>query len=344
MSDGSHELLTQQLAGLLGMGSEEEEYVSDVLGSLVEVADNPGDVAEYLSSFGCMESDVLLRFAENLRRYKHGEDISPQKNDGNLEAAVTETKNQTDAPSRVLDEAASEREEIKRRELEAKERQAREEERWRLKKKEEEERKTAAKVRAKSTKAPKPTTKNASGTNTKGHTKQTASRPTSSTKAKPAASVSKSTTPAMMGVDILNEVSQIANKAPLKKAMFGKPKNPECGCFGQKYAPLTNCLNCGRISCEAEGYDYCHFCGFLIEDFSKRANVSESAQMHKERLLEFDRTSASRTHVHDDQEDYFVTSTNMFATESEQADARAMEEERRRKLHERQKQKLEINF
>ncbi|EJK65255.1 hypothetical protein THAOC_13905, partial [Thalassiosira oceanica] len=53
MSDGSHELLTQQLAGLLGMGSEEEEYVSDVLGSLVEVADNPGDVAEYLSSFGC---------------------------------------------------------------------------------------------------------------------------------------------------------------------------------------------------------------------------------------------------------------------------------------------------
>ena len=328
------------------MGKEEEEYVSDVLGSLVEVADNPGDVAEYLSSFGCEESDLLLRFAENLRRYKHGEDIdtSPQEDDGNLDAAVTaETKKQTDAPNRVLDEAAAEREEIKRRELEAKERQAKEEERWRLKKKEDDERKAAAKARAKSTKAPQPTN-NAPRTNTREQAKLTVSRPTSSTKAKPAAAVSKSTAQAIMGVDILSEVSQIANKAPPKKAMFGTPKNPECGCFGQTHAPLSNCLNCGRISCEAEGYDYCHFCGYLIEDFTKRANVNESAQMHKERLLEFDRTSASRTHVHDDQEDYFVTSTNMFATESEQADARAMEEERRRKLHERQKQKLQINF
>ena len=344
MSDGSHELLTQQLAGLLGMGKEEEEYVSDVLGSLVEVADNPGDVAEYLSSFGCEESDALIRFAEDLRRYKHGEEISPQENGGNSEAAAAETKKQSDAPTRVLDEAAAQREEIKRRELEAKERQAKEEERWRLKKKEEEERKAAAaKARAKSTKAPQPT-KDASKSNIKERTKQSATRPTSSTKAKPAAAVSKSTAPAMVGVDILGEVSQNVKDVPPKKAMFGTPKNPECGCFGQTHAPLTNCLNCGRISCEAEGYDYCHFCGFLIEDFSRTANVSESAQMHKERLLEFDRTSASRTHVHDDQEDYFVTSTNMFATESEQADARAMEEERRRKLHERQKQKLEINF
>ena len=43
----------------------------------------------------------------------------------------------------------------------------------------------------------------------------------------------------------------------------GKPK-VVCGCYGTKYKPLTNCLYCGRISCEAEGYDFCPFCGFFV--------------------------------------------------------------------------------
>ena len=100
--------------------------------------------------------------------------------------------------------------------------------------------------------------------------------------------------------------------------------------------------------CEVEGYDYCHFCGYLIQDFSSATEISDrennidSAIKHKERLLEFDRTSASRTHVHDDQEDYFVTSNNMWATSEEQDDARDMEENRRQKLHTRQKQTLDL--
>ena len=41
-----------------------------------------------------------------------------------------------------------------------------------------------------------------------------------------------------------------------------------CGCFGTKYKALTNCLYCGRIICEAEGYDvcFCPFCGFKVEE------------------------------------------------------------------------------
>jgi hypothetical protein len=39
-----------------------------------------------------------------------------------------------------------------------------------------------------------------------------------------------------------------------------------CGCFGSIHKALTNCLYCGRISCENEGYDYCPFCGYLVED------------------------------------------------------------------------------
>lgn len=41
-----------------------------------------------------------------------------------------------------------------------------------------------------------------------------------------------------------------------------------CGCFGSVHKPLTNCLYCGRISCEREGYDYCPFCGLLVEQVS----------------------------------------------------------------------------
>ena len=72
--------------------------------------------------------------------------------------------------------------------------------------------------------------------------------------------------------------------------------------------------------------------------------VDDSALRHKERLLEFDRTAAQRTAIHDDQEDYFVAASSMWSSEQEQEDARIMEEERRKKLHERQKQTLNINF
>jgi len=68
------------------------------------------------------------------------------------------------------------------------------------------------------------------------------------------------------------------------------------------------------------------------------------ALLHKERLLEFDRTAAARTKILDDQEDYFISSNSMWSTQAEQADAKKKEEERRRKLHERQKQVLNINF
>lgn len=39
-----------------------------------------------------------------------------------------------------------------------------------------------------------------------------------------------------------------------------------CGCFGTKHKPLTNCLYCGRISCELEGYGFCAFCGYMVEE------------------------------------------------------------------------------
>lgn len=58
---------------------------------------------------------------------------------------------------------------------------------------------------------------------------------------------------------------------------------------------------------------------------------------HKENLLEFDRTSTSRTQILDDQEDYFVAATSMWNNEQEQGEYHAMEEERRKKVHDMQR-------
>lgn len=52
----------------------------------------------------------------------------------------------------------------------------------------------------------------------------------------------------------------------IKKAPPITGKAPyECGCFGMKHKALANCLYCGRISCEKEGYNFCPFCGHFVE-------------------------------------------------------------------------------
>jgi hypothetical protein len=136
----------------------------------------------------------------------------------------------------------------------------------------------------------------------------------------------------------------------------GTPGGEICGCYGIRHRPLANCLHCGRIACELEGIDdYCHFCGYFVEGFRPRVDATgggdanrdakmASAMRHKERLLEFDRTSAARTRIHDDQEDYFSAATSMWSTEREREDNLAMEDSRQRKVHERKKNVLRIKF
>jgi hypothetical protein len=120
-----------------------------------------------------------------------------------------------------------------------------------------------------------------------------------------------------------------------------------CGCFGTVHKALTNCLHCGRISCEKEGYDYCPFCSFLIEQVKVVPIPGEEfnkAVMHKERLLQFDSENASRTVVYDDQADYFQNSLCTWLTEDERNDAFSKEERRRKDLHTIKKHVLNIQF
>ena len=140
-----------------------------------------------------------------------------------------------------------------------------------------------------------------------------------------------------------------------------------CGCFGSLHKPLTNCLYCGRISCEREGYDFCPFCGILVERVSGGEGYAlytntchhrrfysplltfiscvdrSKAWEHKERLLRFDRDFARRTVVLDDQADFF-TSNKSWLTEEERIAAEEKHRDHKEKLRAREKQKLDIAF
>lgn len=142
-----------------------------------------------------------------------------------------------------------------------------------------------------------------------------------------------------------SSVSILSEKpAPPK---IGKAKRI-CGCFGTKCKALTNCLNCGRILCEKEGYGYCPYCNHLVERLEPTTRTGDRkndlATIHKERLLKFDREFTKRTVIYDDQSDYYSNATSTWINESERKAESQKEEERRQKLHERQKQVLDITF
>jgi uncharacterized Zn finger protein (UPF0148 family) len=343
-----HKLSIQHhLASLLNLSpNDDEDYIGDILDQLLHI-ENPDDVAEYLSNFIVEggSGDVNL-FLNELGRFKSGEgvnvtaisslenEVSKQQDKIELANTLNYTK---PAASRILDEGAAQREEIRLRELEAREKQREEQERSRLKKGQEEERrrKESEMRNKKSQLTPKWENMKPPGFDKPagvGNVKQAQ------------ATQQKATTQQSITKENM-QLSKTTNKSPSatepSKPLKGTPKII-CGCFGNLHPPLTNCLHCGRISCEREGYSYCPFCNHLISQF--KSNSNDSATAHKERLLEYDRTSASRTQVHDDQEDYFVTERSMWSSAEEMEEARCLEEERRKMLHQRKNQVLDIKF
>ncbi|KAL7544516.1 hypothetical protein ACHAWF_012496 [Thalassiosira exigua] len=356
MSAADRLSLERRLADLMGISVDDDrDYVTDVLDSL---SGDPDDVVEYLSSFvsACGEDgggDEVRRFAKDLKRFKQGEAISSAENRGDDDASAaafaSEAAEAKPRRPKVLDEAAVQRDAIKRREMEAREKQREEQERLLRKKEDEEQKRRRAEETVAANRKKPPEVKKAGV----GGSAQNANIQSSGQKSGfDAEQHGPTSMPTSKGTSVKTskpERQKAKKKQQHKRPQKGKPRKDPCGCFGNKHKPLTNCLRCGRISCEAEGVDdYCHFCGHFVEDFSEIVATgdekADSALRHKERLLEFDRTSAARTRIHDDQEDYFVTSTSMWATEAEREDAREMEEERRKKLHARQKQALNLNF
>lgn len=69
-----------------------------------------------------------------------------------------------------------------------------------------------------------------------------------------------------------SSIKSVKEEAPVqaKPVIMSRPGKGKatkvCGCYGTLHKALTNCLYCGRISCAEEGYDYCAFCGYMVED------------------------------------------------------------------------------
>jgi hypothetical protein len=78
--------------------------------------------------------------------------------------------------------------------------------------------------------------------------------------------------------------------------------------------------------------------------FSKYFSSIARAWQHKERLLRYDRESAERTQVFDDQADYYSNQTSTWLTEEEKTEAEQKDEDQRTDLHTRKKQVLNIAF
>lgn len=99
----------------------------------------------------------------------------------------------------------------------------------------------------------------------------------------------------------------------------GKP----CSCQARSHRLVSNCLSCGKIVCEQEGEGPCHFCGALVlREGSSYAGLDETlpvisdadaeAEAYTKRLVEYDRNSAARTTVIDDQSDYYEIEGNSW--------------------------------
>ncbi|XP_060553293.1 activating signal cointegrator 1-like [Ruditapes philippinarum] len=84
---------------------------------------------------------------------------------------------------------------------------------------------------------------------------------------------------------------------------------------------------------------------YLPSDRGKMKESYIKAEQHKEKLLEYDRTSVRRTQVIDDEADYFSTDSNQWLTKDDREMLRKREEELRSQRHgSRKDRKITLDF
>ncbi|KAG4930018.1 hypothetical protein JHK82_047089 [Glycine max] len=149
-----------------------------------------------------------------------------------------------------------------------------------------------------------------------------------------------------------SKTSQKGNQVNSKKKKAGKvvslaeaakgsivfQQGRPCSCQARRHRLVSNCLSCGKIVCEQEGEGPCHFCGALVlREGSSYAGLEESlpplseseavAEAYAKRLVEYDRNSAARTTVIDDQSDYYEIDGNSWLSKEEKELLKKKQEE-----------------
>lgn len=130
----------------------------------------------------------------------------------------------------------------------------------------------------------------------------------------------------------------------------GKP----CSCQARRHKLVSNCLSCGKIVCEQEGEGPCNFCGALVlregstyaglESTSLPMSDAEvAAEAFAKRLVEYDRNSAARTTVYDDQSDYYEIEGNSWLSKEEK-DLLIKKQQEIKEAEQKRKNKVIVTF
>lgn len=144
------------------------------------------------------------------------------------------------------------------------------------------------------------------------------------------------------------------------------PGRHPCECQASWHALVNNCLRCGRIVCRQEGSGPCFTCDSLVctneekevlSHESKRSQQLRNKLMnqtmdegllkaieHKNKLLEYDRTSERRTRVIDDNCDYYSSDNKWLTTEQRELVRKKEKELRDEQEASRRRQKITLDF
>ncbi|KAL0440669.1 UNVERIFIED_CONTAM: Activating signal cointegrator 1 [Sesamum radiatum] len=131
---------------------------------------------------------------------------------------------------------------------------------------------------------------------------------------------------------------KVVTLAEAAKGSIVFQKGKPCSCQARRHRLVSNCLSCGKIVCEQEGEGPCNFCGSLVlKEGSAYAGLDEgvmlvtdaeaAAEEFAKRLVEYDRNSAARTTVIDDQSDYYEIEGNSWLSNEEKELLRKKREE-----------------
>ncbi|KAJ9469806.1 hypothetical protein DIPPA_27772 [Diplonema papillatum] len=137
------------------------------------------------------------------------------------------------------------------------------------------------------------------------------------------------------------------------------PVSQECNCEATKHKLLTNCMYCGKIVCQQEGWGRCYFCGSEVSKDSKpvrtKTDTDDAAFLEREReflrsvadrdrLIKFQDERTKRTTIVDDQEDYYESTTNPWLNATERKAARDKEDKAKEERLKRTRRSREVSM
>ncbi|XP_068308292.1 uncharacterized protein [Pyrus communis] len=141
-------------------------------------------------------------------------------------------------------------------------------------------------------------------------------------------SESKPTSNTNQGNSKKKKAGKVVSLAEVSKGSVVFNQGKPCSCQARRHRLVSNCLSCGKIVCEQEGEGPCNFCGALVlkegstyagleESFTPTSDAEAVAEAYAKRLVEYDRDSAARTTVIDDQSDYYEIEGNSWLSKEE---------------------------